>query len=86
MHAGWGLDWLWPFLLGYPPKQVAFIDEVCVIHPKKTLQDPDKVSMYSILKRPHGEEYEQYSRYVFASPTGPPRLFNSRSLENWFTV
>ena len=27
-NAGWGLDWLWPFLLGYPPEKVAIIDEV----------------------------------------------------------
>lgn len=26
--AGWGLDWLWPFLLGYPAEKVAVIDEV----------------------------------------------------------
>lgn len=65
MHAGWGLDWVWPFLLGFPPDKVAFLDDVCVVHPKKELQDPWKVSMYSVLKRPHGEEYEQYARYVF---------------------
>ena len=27
-YAGWGLDWLWPFLLGYPSEKVAIIDEV----------------------------------------------------------
>lgn len=62
--AGWGLDWLWPFLLGYPARQVAFIDDVCVIHPQKELQDPRKVSMYSVMQRPYGEEYEQYARSV----------------------
>lgn len=61
-RAGWGLDWLWPFLLGYPSQQVAFIDDICVIHPRKELQDPRKVSMYSRMQRPYGEEYEQFDR------------------------
>ena len=39
--AGWGLDWLWPFLLDYPAGKIAIIDEVrsthctmslCVLH------------------------------------------------------
>ncbi|RMZ54552.1 hypothetical protein APUTEX25_002127 [Auxenochlorella protothecoides] len=33
-YFGWGLDWLWPALLSYPPDKVAVIDEVCVYHPK----------------------------------------------------
>ena len=27
-YAGWGLDWLWPFLLGHPLEKIAIIDEV----------------------------------------------------------
>jgi hypothetical protein len=32
--AGWGLDFVWPFLLRYPKQQIAVIDEVCMWHPK----------------------------------------------------
>ena len=30
--AGWGLDWLWPFLLGYPQNKIAVIDQVSIAH------------------------------------------------------
>ncbi len=31
--AGWGLDHVWPFLLRYPLRQIAVIDDVCMWHP-----------------------------------------------------
>ena len=33
--SGWGLDYLWPKLLGYPKNKIAIIDEVFGIHPRK---------------------------------------------------
>ena len=30
--AGWGLDCVWPFLLGYPRDKVAVLDDVCMFH------------------------------------------------------
>lgn len=38
MHAGHGLQWLWPFLLGYAPRKVAILDEVCIVHPHNHMQ------------------------------------------------
>ncbi|KAA6420076.1 MAG: hypothetical protein FRX49_09925, partial [Trebouxia sp. A1-2] len=66
-HAdtGWGLDWLWPFLLGYPSQKVAIIDEVCVIHPKAQLQPPTKASMYAKGHSPGTEEFGQYARFGY---------------------
>lgn len=33
--SGWGLDYLWPKILGYPTNKIAIIDEVFGIHPRK---------------------------------------------------
>jgi hypothetical protein len=30
--SGWGLDFLWPFLLGYPTNRISVIDETPVVH------------------------------------------------------
>lgn len=49
-HSGWGLDHIWPHLLGYPHKGIAVIDEVCMTHP---IQQPNKQSVYA-RKRPDG--------------------------------
>lgn len=50
-HTGWGLDFVWPFLLGYPDKGVAVIDVACMHHPyTKTRGSP---SLYDVeLPRP----------------------------------
>lgn len=37
-HAGHGLQWLWPFLLGYAPRKTAILDEICIVHPHDHLQ------------------------------------------------
>ena len=36
--AGWGLDFVWPYLLGYPADRLAVIDEVCMYHPNAAKQ------------------------------------------------
>lgn len=33
--TGWGLDFVWPFLLKYPTNRIAVLDEVCMVHPEK---------------------------------------------------
>jgi hypothetical protein len=33
-ESGWGLDFLWPKILGYPLDKIAIIDDVTVIHTK----------------------------------------------------
>ena len=38
VHAGHGLQWLWPFLLGYAPHKTAILDEICIVHPHDHLQ------------------------------------------------
>jgi hypothetical protein len=30
--SGWGLDFLWPYLLGYPKDRIAVLDETPVLH------------------------------------------------------
>jgi hypothetical protein len=32
LGAGWGLDFTWPFLLRYPRRRVAVIDDACMVH------------------------------------------------------
>lgn len=43
VHTGWGLEFVWPFLLNYGRTQVAIIDEVCYFHP---LLQPPKQTLY----------------------------------------
>lgn len=43
---GWGLDYLWPFLLGYPDDKVAVIDAVCMHHPYA--KQKDAASLYDL--------------------------------------
>jgi hypothetical protein len=31
-HSGWGYDFLWPYLLGYPRDKIAIIDSVRMLH------------------------------------------------------
>lgn len=33
-HSGWGYDYVWPFLLGYPKNKIAIIDAVVMKHTK----------------------------------------------------
>ncbi|KFM26396.1 hypothetical protein F751_4889 [Auxenochlorella protothecoides] len=50
-YTGWGLDFVWPFLLKYPKNRIAVIDEVCMVHPSKKLSGQ---SIYS-----SGAPYDQ---------------------------
>lgn len=52
-YFGWGLDWLWPALLSYPPDKVAVIDEVCVYHPKT---DRKNSALYKLGERDRKRE------------------------------
>ena len=47
--AGWGLDFVWPFLLRYPRDKIAVVDQVCMFHPPST---PNKAnSVYNAGQR-----------------------------------
>ncbi len=32
LNAGWGLDFVWPFLLDFPHDKVAVVDAICFAH------------------------------------------------------
>ena len=67
---GHGLDWIWPYLLGYPQDRIAVIDEVCVIHPRHLLQRRGKVSMYDInpaFSWQTEEEGQQFDKFGYAA-------------------
>ena len=66
--AGYGLDWVWPLLMGFPQDRVAIIDEVCVIHPRKESQPIGKASMYDTMSiPPKEEEASAYKRWHYTS-------------------
>lgn len=44
--AGHGLQWLWPFLIGYSPHKTAVLDEVCIVYPRDDLQKALKSTLY----------------------------------------
>jgi len=46
IDAGHGLQWLWPFLIGYAPRRTAVLDEVCVVHPRDDLQAALRSSLH----------------------------------------
>ena len=54
VSTGHGLDWVWPFSLAYPQEQIAIINDICVIHPKKELQPGTKLTIYQE-HNPHAE-------------------------------
>ena len=45
--AGYGLDYIWPWLAGFPQDRIAIVDDLCVLRPAKPLAmdtKPMKVS------------------------------------------
>ncbi|KAL3156458.1 hypothetical protein ABBQ38_000763 [Trebouxia sp. C0009 RCD-2024] len=69
--SGYGLDWIWPFLLKYADNKIAVIDEVCVIHPRQSLQELGKMSMYDTNPSLKGwelqEEKAQFRKFGYSA-------------------
>ena len=64
--AAYGLDWVWPFKLGFPQNRIAIIDDVCVIHPTKATQSLGKASMYDTMTMlARTEEKSAFKRYHY---------------------
>lgn len=63
-YSGWGYDYLWPFLLGYPKDKIAIIDAIIMRHTKPIGADYSrfpkhpKKEMKEILK-PYKKEIQQ---------------------------
>ena len=72
-NAGHGLQWLWPFLLGYAPRKTAILDEVCIVHPHDHLQYLLKLDLNARLQQYHQSQQQPLSNFSL--------LF---SLSNWF--
>ena len=51
MRSGHGLQWLWPFLLGYAPRKTAILDEVCFVHPHDHMQYLLKLDLQARMQR-----------------------------------
>eukprot|EP00891_Asterochloris_glomerata_P006950 jgi/Astpho2/6950/Aster-01812 len=65
-ESAYGLDWVWPFKLGFPQDRIAIIDEVCVIHPTKATQSLGKASMYDTMTMlARTEEKSAFKRYHY---------------------
>jgi len=64
--AGHGLDWVWPFILGYPQEKIAIINDICVIHPKKELQPGTKLTIYKE-HNPHAELVAVLAKFGYES-------------------
>ena len=62
--AGHGLDWVWPFLLGYPQEKIAIINDICVVHPKKELQPGSKLTIYKE-HNPHAEHVAVLAKFGY---------------------
>ena len=64
--VGHGLDWVWPFLLGYPQEKIAIINDICVVHPKKELQPGSKLTIYKE-HNPHAEHVAVLAKFGYES-------------------
>lgn len=58
-ESGWGLDYLWPKLLGYPTDKISIIDDVTVTHTKPVGSDYSK----RFKKEPIEELKEVFQKY-----------------------
>ena len=47
VSAGHGLQWLWPFLLGFHHHKTAVLDSVCIVHPTDELQNSVQVALHN---------------------------------------
>ncbi|KAL3156378.1 hypothetical protein ABBQ38_000692 [Trebouxia sp. C0009 RCD-2024] len=63
-ETGHGLDWVWPFVMGYPQEKIAIINDVCVVHPKKELQPGSKLTIYKE-HNPHAEHVAVLAKFGY---------------------
>jgi hypothetical protein len=56
--SGWGLDFLWPKILGYPENKIAIIDDVTVTHTRPVSGDYSRFK-----KKPMDELTELFQKY-----------------------
>jgi len=60
-YAGWGLDFTWPFLLRYPKRHIAVIDEVCMTHAAPIGGKTGEGDLYSV-PVPYSQQEEETRR------------------------
>ncbi|KAL6776590.1 hypothetical protein ACKKBG_A21765 [Auxenochlorella protothecoides x Auxenochlorella symbiontica] len=77
-HYGWGLDWIWPDLLGYPSDKIAVIDEVCLFHPESARFKRN--SLYKVVApyTAKEEEARRFSEWRF-----DPNVRASKGFSQW---
>ena len=56
-----GLDFIWPFLLRYPRRHVAVIDDVCMVHSNAAGQSQGENNLYAV-PVPYNEREEESRR------------------------
>jgi hypothetical protein len=75
--AGWGLDWVWPYLLRYPRDSIAVIDEICMVHPHTVGTKSGEGSVYDVWAPYDAEEEEKRRRVEYHyNPRTLPLGFN----------
>eukprot|EP00887_Chlorella_sp_A99_P005466 scaffold1.g5466.t1 len=64
-YVGWGLDFVWPFLLKYPKDKIAVIDQVCVFHPPSTGLKSNSVYSADAPYPSKEEETRRFAKYGY---------------------
>lgn len=64
-HVGWGLDFIWPYLLHYPRDKIAVIDQVCMMHPPSTPNKANSVYNADAPYRKKEEETRRFAEYMY---------------------
>ncbi len=85
--SGWGLDYLWPELLGFPDRQIAIIDNVAVRHLNRS--EPRGGPFYRFMRRlnvdAHGE-LQQIIRTHRVDTASRHVVRGTVPLKNWVTA
>ena len=95
-YSGFGLDSVWPFLLGYPKNQIAILDAVCMGHPKSDplhLRHREFVELQAPIN-PWVEEGLTLGKYgvseesvaAYGMPWRPVKMYANVSLESYLSA
>jgi hypothetical protein len=78
--SGWGLDLLWPFLLGYPTDRIAVIDETPVVHTRPMMSGKLYENCKQLGIDPRAENRAIMAKYSIPKPG--PKIFGTIPLQS----
>jgi hypothetical protein len=76
--SGWGLDWVWPHLVGYHHKEVGFIDDLPLTHTKPV--DLEGGAFYALLRSLGVDPWQEMDALLarHGLKRAPPRILGAQ--------